>query len=468
MQESVDGKYKLRALRIAAVAIFSVVIVEVSIGFFVNSLAILSDGLHALLDAVSTVMLFFAVRASIKPPDEEHTYGHEKFETIGGLIGGVVLIAVAFLIFYEAALRLTGMANAQINQGLEFSGFIAVGYAIFVASLRVTVFRKGQHIESPSMKVGFYDAVSDLSSTLLALVGFGLATLGFYYGDALASIFLGVMLSYLSVKLVRVSVMELSDTASKELVQKTRKIIVQHDGVVQALNLKVRKVSSKIFIDASIQVPSHMPLEEAHSLASKIEADLKHALGNVDATIHVEPSEKESKLDQLVERLATVDGVKQVHEISTVYTGGKFYITLHAYVDPELSVEEAHKIAQTIEMRLQAEIKPLENVTVHVEPSGIAVPAIQVDESQIRNVIYEMAKVIAENMRIKRIVTYAADGKRYINIDCCFTKQIQIKEAHRLASEIEKETKDRFAGAVVTVHIEPECVNEELQKFLPK
>jgi divalent metal cation (Fe/Co/Zn/Cd) transporter len=163
-----------------------------------------------------------------------------------------------------------------------------------------------------------------------------------------------------------------------------------------------------------------------------------------------------------------VDGVKQVHEISTVYTGGKFYITLHAYVDPELSVEEAHKIAQTIEMRLQAEIKPLENVTVHVEPSGIAVPAIQVDESQIRNVIYEMAKVIAENMRIKRIVTYAADGKRYINIDCCFTKQIQIKEAHRLASEIEKETKDRFAGAVVTVHIEPECVNEELGKFLPK
>ncbi len=124
------------------------------------------------------------------------------------------------------------------------------------------------------------------------------------------------MLSYLSVKLVRVSVMELSDTASKELVQKTRKIIVQHDGVVKALNLKVRKVSSKIFIDASIQVPSHMPLEEAHSLASKIEADLKQALGNVDATIHVEPSEKESKLDQRCEKLATVDGVKEVHEIS--------------------------------------------------------------------------------------------------------------------------------------------------------
>ena len=91
------------------------------------------------------------------------------------------------------------------------------------------------------MKVGFYDAVSDLSSTLLALLGFGLATLGFYYGDALASIFLGVLLTYLSIKLVRVSVMELSDTASKELVQKTRKVILSHDGIVKTKTLKCAK-----------------------------------------------------------------------------------------------------------------------------------------------------------------------------------------------------------------------------------
>jgi cation diffusion facilitator family transporter len=455
MQGSGEGKSKLKALKISAVAIFSVVIVEVSVGLFVNSLAILSDGLHALLDVVSTIMLFFAVRASIKPPDEEHTYGHEKFETIGGLIGGIVLIAVAFLIFYEAALRL--IVPQQIHQNVELAGFIAIAYALFVASLRVTVFRKTQHVESPSMKVGLYDAISDLSSTLLALVGFGLATLGFFYGDALASIFLGIMLSYLSFKLVRVSVMELSDTASKELVQKTRKAILSNEGVVKTENLKVRKVSSKIFIDASIQVSSVMSLEEAHSLASKIEADLKEALGNVDATIHIEPSEKETKMEQIVEKLATVEGVKEVHEISTIYIGGKLYITLHAYVNPELSVEEAHNIAETIEQRIHSEIKPLENVTVHVEPSGVAVPAAEVNEAQLRKVVYEVAKSIAGNLRIKRIVTYASAGKRYINIDCCITKQVQIKEAHKIASQVEKETKERFANAVVTVHMEPEC-----------
>lgn len=455
MQGSTEGKAKLKALKISAIAIFSVVIVEVTIGSIVNSLAIISDGLHALLDALSCVMLFFAVRASIKPPDEEHTYGHEKFETIGGLLGGVVLIGVALLIFYEATMRL--VSGAELAGDVQYAGFIAIGYALFIASLRVTVFKGAEHTESQSMKAGLYDAIADLSSTLIALLGFVLALAGITVGDAFASIFLGAMLTYLSIKLVRASVLELSDTASKEVVAKTRKAILACEGVVKTESLKVRKVGSKVFVDASVQVPNGMSLEEAHSLASKIEACLKDSLGNVDATIHIEPSDKERKMDQLIKNLATVEGVKEVHEISTNYVSGKLYITLHAYVNPELSVEEAHKIAEVIERRMYQEIKPLENITVHVEPAGVAIPAEQVNEVQLQKVVYDAAKSIKGNLQVKRVVTYTAEGKRYINIDCCFTKHVQIKEAHQMASLLEKETKEHFANAIVTVHIEPEC-----------
>ena len=162
-------------------------------------------------------------------------------------------------------------------------------------------------------------------------------------------------------------------------------------------------------------------------------------------------------MDKLVEKLATVEGVKEVHEISTNFLGGKLYITLHAYVNPELSVEEAHRIAETIESNIKADIKAIENVTVHVEPAGVAIPATEVTEAQLRRIVTEVAKKIANNLRIKRVVTYAATGKRYINIDCCFTKQVQVKDAHRIASQIEKETKEHFANSVVTVHMEPEC-----------
>ena len=160
-------------------------------------------------------------------------------------------------------------------------------------------------------------------------------------------------------------------------------------------------------------------------------------------------------MNQLVKKLATVDGVNEVHEISNLYIAGKLYITLHAHVNPELSVEEAHKIADTIERRIQVEIKSIENVTVHVEPAGVAIPTKKVNEAQLRKVVNDVAKSIAANLRIKRVLTYSAGGKRYINIDCCFTKQVQIKEAHRIASQVEKETKEHFADAVVIVHIEP-------------
>ncbi len=136
---------------------------------------------------------------------------------------------------------------------------------------------------------------------------------------------------------------------------------------------------------------------------------------------------------------------------------GKLYITLHAYVNPELSVEDAHKIAEAIERRMKTEIMSLENVTVHVEPADVAIPANEVNEGELKKIVNEVANGIAGILRIKRVLTYVAGGKRYINIDCCFTKQVQIKDAHKIASQVEKETKEHFANAVVTVHIEPEC-----------
>jgi divalent metal cation (Fe/Co/Zn/Cd) transporter len=64
---------------------------------------------------------------------------------------------------------------------------------------------------------------------------------------------------------------------------------------------------------------------------------------------------------------------------------------------------------------------------------------------------------VSQDLRLDKVLTYVAGGKRYIDLDCCFTKQITIAKAHALASRVEKKIKERFAEAVVTVHIEPIC-----------
>jgi divalent metal cation (Fe/Co/Zn/Cd) transporter len=165
-------------------------------------------------------------------------------------------------------------------------------------------------------------------------------------------------------------------------------------------------------------------------------------------------------VEQLVEKLATVTGVKEVHNIVTVYARGKLYMTLHVYADPKLSVEEAHEIAEKIENRMHAEIKQLENVTVHVEPYGVDKHATEIDEDELSDVINKLAKKVKTGLHLKRTLAYAADEKRYINIDCCFTKHVPLTEAHEIASQLEREIAEYFADAVVTVHLEPECENE--------
>ena len=75
----------------------------------------------------------------------------------------------------------------------------------------------------------------------------------------------------------------------------------------------------------------------------------------------------------------------------------------------------------------------------------------------MKSIISRATDGYSQSFRVDKKLTYAAGGKRYLNMDFCFTNQITIAEAHDPASEVEKEVKERFMDAVVTVHIEPIC-----------
>jgi divalent metal cation (Fe/Co/Zn/Cd) transporter len=251
--------------------------------------------------------------------------------------------------------------------------------------------------------------------------------------------------------------MELSDAISKDVAEKIRREIISTKGVAKCENLRVRRAGAKTFAEATVQVPEHMSLEEAHNLASKIEAKIENSIGNAEITIHTEPLKTEVSKEKIVEKLAAeVEGVEETHRITAVHTDGKLYITLHARVNPKLSVQEAHEIAGKIEDKIIAQISEVENVTVHIEPFKVeAQKGSDLDEREIRSIIQKTLEGFPHALRCKRILTYVADEKRYINIDCSFAGQISIEDAHAIASRIERNVKKRFAKTIVTVHIEP-------------
>lgn len=410
--KTLESEYRLKALKRSAIAISSVVLVELIIGLLVNSLAIISDGLHATLDALTTMLLFFVIRISVRPPDEEHMYGHEKFEAIGGLTGGIALIGIAVLIIYEAILKI--LSGQAVKLSIEYFGFIAIGYTFCIDFFRVGTLLRASKSESSTMRAGFYHALADLSSTIIAFLGFGLATLGFQLGDSLASIILGVLLSYLSLKLVWSSAMELSDTVSKQVAAKVRAAITSRKEVSKVEDLKVRKTGGKTFVRSTVRVPDYLTLDAAHDLTAEIEADIKKIVGNSEVNIQTKPFAAEMPTAKLVEALAEgVQGVKEAHEINIAYTGGRLFITLHAYVDPKLSIKKAHEIAEGIENVVYQRIQNVENVAVHIEPFTLKKrKGVAVHEAEIRRIVRAVADGYQQAFHIRGIVTYVANKKR--------------------------------------------------------
>lgn len=449
------GFTKVRVLQLSFVAIASVVVIEGAIGLVTNSLAILSDAAHALFDSVTSLILLLTTSMSLEPPDEEHLYGHGKIESIGGLIGGIALIGLAAYLLTQAGIRILAWPQVVVHH--ELVGFEAIGYTLVVDFFRIgTLWGRGQN--SVTVKASFYHALSDFASTIIALLGFGLTYIGVDdRADATASIVLASLLIYLSVGLVRTSGSELSDQISKSVVAEIRREILSTKGVTLCKDLKVRRVGTKTFVETTICVPSSMELAEAHDVASQIETNINRSYIDSSVTVHIEPEGGGIPMEKQIETVATsVAGVKGVHNMSSIYSKGKLLITLHIMVDPEMSLEKAHNIAEEIEQNLKKQIGNIENVTVHIEPYESKIHReLLVEDAQIERMIRQIVAVHPSIRSVKNVVTYTTEKRRHINIDCAFDKGVSVEAMHDAVSHVEGEIKNRFKEAVVTIHAEP-------------
>ncbi|HEX2615512.1 MAG TPA: cation diffusion facilitator family transporter, partial [Nitrososphaera sp.] len=324
------GTIKRNALRISLVAISSVFAFEFIAGFLTNSLALVTDGTHALLDAVVTAVLIIATTLALKPRDVDHTYGHGKIETIGGFIGGVALFVIAMFFIYEATVRIAAIGGAAPLVKPGTIGFAAVIYTLAVDGFRIIILRRAmKKTDAPSagvttLKADFYHAFADLASTTVALVGLWLVAAGFGQGDSMAAIILGGFLAYLSSRFAYQNAMELTDVISPKLVAAVRQAANATEGVLECKDIKMRRVGREIFVEVTITMHAEITFEDAHGISAQVEDNIAKSLSGAGSdvkpeniTVHFEPIEgADLPPESLIEKAASrIRGVKGVHNI---------------------------------------------------------------------------------------------------------------------------------------------------------
>ena len=445
---------RTKVLQISFLAIFSAFLVELIFGLVSNSLALITDSIHALLDSVVTIVLLLAARWAIKPPDAEHTYGHGKIESLGGLIGGIAIFLIACFFIYESLNRLQS-PPPSILPGL----FAIIGglYTIGIDIFRIVLLRKSiKKIGGATLKADFYHAFMDLGSTVVAIVGIIVISYGFYYGDFIAALILGGLLAVLSVKLIYRTALDLTDIISPELVKNVREISTSTEGVIDANPILMRRSGDTFFVDITISLRGDTSFDKAHEISNSVERNIKNKMSNAVITIHFEPNWKDVPLDAKILDIAkSIDGVKEVHNVSTHKSKGKTYSDLHVMVNKDINLLSAHNISEIVEQKIHENIPEIEHATIHLEPFVTVPENFNLEDEIVEEEIRTVLEKYPEIKKIGRIISLNFENILKIDIDCSFDRELSIEKVHDLTSKIEHVIRTQIKNAVITIHPEP-------------
>ena len=450
---------KTWALKVSFVAILSVILVEGAAAHVTGSLALVSDAAHAAFDAVSTLILLVATNLSLKPADEDHTYGHGKIETIGALGGGIALLILAATLVILALYRF-GSSGHIVEANL--AGYGAAAYAIAIDAVRMIILTAALKTGSLTVKADLYHAISDFLSTGLVFVGFGLTSFGYPVGDTLASIVITALLICLSVRLIYASSLDLSDAVSGKLVTSIMNEIKKTDEVLKVKALRARRVGQMTYVDAVIAISPYAQVVEADTITSRIETNLAKLLGPSSIIIHVEPLEWAVPVElQIRNATSKVDGARGVHNLVVAEVEGKMFVTLDVQVDSQLTLHRAHEIAESVEREIRKSVPNILQVTVHLEPSvPESTSGIRIDDSSIANSVRSVIEKCSNAVTMSSLLVYSTMDGMHVDVKCRFNAEANIVEVHDLMSKIDNGIRRKYPKAIVT--IQPEPVEKEV------
>lgn len=264
-------------------------------GILGGSAAMIADAVHSLSDFLTDIIVIAFVRISSKPEDEDHDYGHGKYETLATSIIGLALLMVGLYIFYNGARQIWDvMHGVEIEQ----PGLVALIAAIVSILLKEWTYRftvsVGKKVESQAVIANAWHHRSDALSSIGTAIGIGGAILlgkGWAVLDPVAALVVSVFIVKTALGLLSTSSGELLEKSlPKEVEKKIVDIVESEPEVSEVHHLCTRRIGSNIAIEMHIRMPGEISLKDSHTRASDIERKLRQHFGeHTHINLHVEP-----------------------------------------------------------------------------------------------------------------------------------------------------------------------------------
>ncbi len=285
--------------RVAALSVLSnsmLVIFKLIVGLYTGAVSVFSEAIHSGVDLVAALIAFFAVRASGKPADQEHTYGHGKFENLSAAIEGLLIFFAAAWIIYESVHKLIFPEPVEnIHWGIIVMGVSAITN-LFISS---QLFKVGKATDSAALMADGWHLRTDVWTSAGVSAGLALYMVGKWkfpdihleWIDPVIAIGVAGLIVKTAWTLTSEAVTYLLDASLPEEEEKsiTQIIDKMSPQVLNFHNFKTRKAGSERFVEFHLVVNKDLTVKKAHDICDEITLQIKNNYPKTEVMIHTEP-----------------------------------------------------------------------------------------------------------------------------------------------------------------------------------
>lgn len=289
-------KYICRVTLTGGAVNLLLVIFKFVAGILGHSSAMVADAAHSLSDFASDVIVLLCLRVAGKPEDEDHAYGHGKFETLASVAIGLLLLATGCGLFWDGAGAIAAFARGEMLMAPAWLAFAAAVISILVKEgLYHYTMAAARKMDSGTLKANAWHHRSDALSSIATVIGIGGAMLpgeGWRILDPLAACVISIFIVVMAFSLMKPAIDELMEKSLPETEkEQIEQIIASTEGVLGFHRLRTRRMGVNRAVEAHIKMDGSLSLREGHDIATRIEKRLKERLGDkTHVGLHMEPA----------------------------------------------------------------------------------------------------------------------------------------------------------------------------------
>lgn len=270
---------------------WTVALIKIAFGVFSRCQSMTADGFHSLTDGASNVMGLFGIRLAYQPKDQDHPYGHKKYETFFSLVIAFLLFILAFSLVHESIERLRNPVVPQVD--IKSFAIMLVTLIVNSCVMRYEK-KKGQVLHSDILVSDALHTKADIFTSISVIIALIVIKLGYPVLDPVATMIISLFIAHSGYEIIKQGQAVLCDTAVILDEKKLTDIVLGINGVRACHKIRTRGRADDIYIDLHVQVDPDMHMATAHKVSYEIEGAIKKGIPEVsDVVVHMEPKEKD-------------------------------------------------------------------------------------------------------------------------------------------------------------------------------